>query len=303
MGRKSREERKKEEKQKLENNIVATANEIIAEKEKRLGRELTTKEIGRAFKKAEKIEKSKMRRLKIAKILAGLGLTAVIGGAVMGGLLPSGDGEPTEGTEIEETGSKPPKDDPFREGIRIDGETPSTEEEKEEDNIIDEILEAYNANLSEEEQISKENLGIIKQDSGTVGQIIADVSGNEVTYIKAPTSVYQLKEGQMYVDDQVNGGYYLVNTETGETIAGVIQLSDGSYCEIRADYVSNGDDEYTINPEAYIHFEELKAQLEKGENEEIDLDKIGKAFEGYYDYRVNNLTSENTRGDNGELEI
>ena len=66
--------------------------------------------------------------------------------------------------------------------------------------------------------------------------------------------------------------------------------------------VSNGDDEYTINPEAYIHFEELKAQLEKGENEEIDLDKIGKAFEGYYDYRVNNL-SENTRGDDGELEI
>ena len=301
MGRKSREERKKEEKQKLENNIVATANEIIAEKEKRLGRELTTKEIGRAFKKAEKIEKSKMRNLKIAKILAGLGFTAVIGGAVMGGLLPSGDGEPTEGTEIEETGSKPPKDDPFREGIRIDGETPSTEEEKEEDNIIDEILEAYNANLSEEEQISKENLGIIKQDSGTVGQIIADVSGNEVTYIKAPTSVYQLKEGQMYVDDQVNGGYYLVDTENNTTVTGVVQLSGkDAYRGIRADCVSNGDTEYTIN-QNYIQLEELyKAQLENGEK---DLDQIGEALEEYYKERVANLTSENTRDNGDELEI
>ena len=301
MGRKSREERKKEKEQELENKIVATANEIIAEKEKRLGRELTTKEIGRAFKKAEKIEKSKMRRLKIAKILAGLGLTAVIGGAVIGGL-PSGDDEQTEEPKTEEQGGGRTTRDNFTDEIHVGTTEPSTEEEKEEVNIIDEILEAYNAKLPEEEQISKENLGIIRQDSGTVGQIIADVSGNEVTYIKAPTSVYQLKEGQMYVDDQVKGGYYLVNTETGETIAGVIQLSDGSYCEIRADYVSNGDDEYTINPEAYIHFEELKAQLEKGENEEIDLDKIGKAFEGYYDYRVNNL-SENTRGDDGELEI
>ena len=301
MGRKSREERKKEEKQKLENNIVATANEIIAEKENRIGRELTTKEIGRAFKKAEKIEKSKMRRLKIAKILAGLGLTAVIGGAVMVGL-PSGDDEPTEEPKTEEQGGGRTTRDNFTDEIHVGTTEPSTEEEKEEVNIIDEILEAYNAKLPEEEQISKENLGIIRQDSGTVGQIIADVSGNEVTYIKAPTSVYQLKEGQMYVDNQVKGGCYLVDTEKNKTVTGVIQLSDGSYCEIRADYVSNGDDEYTINPEAYIHFEELKAQLEKGENEEIDLDKIGKAFEGYYDYRVNNL-SENTRGDDGELEI
>ena len=100
----------------------------------------------------------------------------------------------------------------------------------------------------------------------------------------------------MYVDDQVKGGYYLVNTENGETIAGVIQLSDGGYREIRADYVSNGDDEYTINPEAYIHFEELKAQLENGE-------KIGEALKKYYKERVDNLTSENTRDNGDELEI
>lgn len=297
MGRKSREERKKEKEQELENKIVATANEIIAEKEKRLGRELTTKEIGRAFKKAEKIEKSKMRRLKIAKILAGLGLTAVIGGAVIGGL-PSGDDEQTEEPKTEEQGGGRTTRDNFTDEIHVGTTEPSTEEEKEEVNIIDEILEAYNAKLPEEEQISKENLGIIRQDSGTVGQIIADVSGNEVTYIKAPTSVYQLKEGQMYVDDQVKGGYYLVNTENGETIAGVIQF--GGYREIRADYVSNGDDEYTINPEAYIHFEELKAQLENGE---IDLDQIGDAFKEYYKERVDNLTSKNTRENGDELEI
>ena len=301
MGRKSREERKKEEKQKLENNIVATANEIIAEKEKRLGRELTTKEIGRAFKKAEKIEKSKMRNLKIAKILAGLGFTAVIGGAVIGGLLPSGDDEPTEEPKTEEQGGGRTTRDNFTDEIHVGTTEPSTEEEKEEVNIIDEILEAYNAKLPEEEKISKENLGIIRQDSGTVGQIIADVSGNEVTYIKAPTSVYQLKEGQMYVDDQVKGGCYLVDTKNNKTVTGVVQLpgKDG-YREIRADYVSNGDTEYTINPEAYIHFEELKAQLENGE---IDLNQIGKALEKYYKERVDNLTSKNTRDNGDELEI
>ncbi len=173
--------------------------------------------------------------------------------------------------------------------------------------IIDQILEAYNENLSEDnkEQIDENDLGIIYQNAGSEGQIIEDTSGDEVTYIKAPKSVDELEDGQTHVDDQIKGGYYLVNKENDETVTAVIEKADGYY-EIRADYVSikdaNGNETvYTRNPDTYVDLENLfDEQLKSGE---ISLDTIGGAFENYYGERIDNLTSKNNESKTNDDEL
>ena len=159
--------------------------------------------------------------------------------------------------------------------------------------IIDQILEEYNEDLSEKnkEQIDENDLGIIYQSAGSVGQIIQDASGN---YIKSPKSVDQLEEGQVHVDEQIKDGYFLVNNENHETIAGVVETEDG-YHEITVDYanIKNTDGSevvYTKNPDTYVHLEELfNDQLENGE---ISWNTIGESLEKYYGERVNDLSNE-----------
>lgn len=156
-----------------------------------------------------------------------------------------------------------------------------------EENTVDKIAEAYTENVAGE----KVDIGVIKQSSGSVGQIIQDASGN---YIKSPKSVDQLEEGQVHVDEQIKDGYFLVNNENHETIAGVVETEDG-YHEITVDYASikNTDGSeivYTKNPDTYVHLEELfNDQLENGE---ISWNTIGESLEKYYGERVNDLSNE-----------
>ncbi len=290
----------KKTKKKKEEKIADYANNLIRRIEKRKRRELTPKEMEVAFKIAEeKVEKKERRRRAILGILAAIGIgsraVALLNSAEKAEAQPEQIGQETE--NIDEKDNKEIKTDreKYLEELResVDTENGINETEENLDKVIDEILEEYNANLPEEQKIKQEDLGVINQASGSIGQITKDSSGK---YVKAPITADESKE---YVDEEVKDGYYLVNNHGNETVAGMIRTKDGYY-EIQVDYASitdgdNGRDTYTRNPDTYVNLEELfSEQLESGE---INWETIGESFEEYYQERLQNL--QNTKEDEG----
>lgn len=277
---------------KKEAEIDAEITRIETEK----GKSLTQKGREKVTKNVETKRKKRGIRNAFIAILGSLGI-AVAGNA----LLPSGN-QPEVGdktkieteTENKENTSTSKKEAYLKELQNMDlyDQTDISKEEVIDTNIIDQIVEKYKENSSEQETI---DVGIIKQSTGTVGQIIEDTSGDEVTYIKAPKSVDELEEGQTHVDDQIKGGYYLVNDDDKETITGVIETADG-YHEIRVDYVSikdaNGNETvYTRNPDTYVDLGNLfEEQLESGE---ISWDTMGESLSTYYVQRTDNIDKSN----------
>ena len=286
---KARRQAKKEAKE------AAAIETEITKIETEKGRKLTEKGREKVAKNVETKRKKRGIRNTIIAILGSVGITTLAGHA----LLTSGN-QPEVGdktnieteTENKENASTSKKEAYLKELQNMDlyDQTDISKEEVIDTNIFDQIAEKYKENSSEQETI---DVGIIKQSTGTVGQIIEDTSGDEVTYIKAPKSVDELEEGQTHVDDQIKGGYYLVNDN--ETIAGVIETADG-YHEIRVDYVSikdaNGNETvYTRNPDTYVDLENLfEEQLESGE---ISWDTIGESLAAYYVERTDNIDKIN----------
>mgnify|MGYP005756399131 FL=1 len=273
--------------------IDAEITRIETEKGKRLtqkGREKVTKNI----------EAKRTRRGIRNTIIAILGSLGIV---VTGNALLTSGNQPEVGdktnikteTENKENTSTSKKEAYLKELQNMDlyDQTGVSKDTISNTKIIDQILEEYNEDLSEKnkEQIDENDLGIIYQSAGSVGQIIQDASGN---YIKSPKSVDQLEEGQVHVDEQIKDGYFLVNNENHETIAGVVETEDG-YHEITVDYanIKNTDGSeivYTKNPDTYVHLEELfNDQLENGE---ISWNTIGESLEKYYGERVNDLSNE-----------
>ncbi len=291
---------------KKEAEIDAEITRIETEK----GKSLTQKGREKVTKNVETKRKKRGIRNTIIAILGSVGITTLAGHA----LLTSGN-QPEVGdktnieteTENKDNTSTSKKDEYLKQLQNMDlyDQTDISKNTISNAKIIDQILEEYNENLLEEnkEQIDENDLGIIYQNAGSEGQIIEDTSGDEVIYIKAPKSVDELEDGQTHVDDQMKGGYYLVNDN--ETIAGVIETADG-YHEIRADYVSikdaNGNETiYTRNPDTYVDLENLfDEQLKSGE---ISLDTIGKSFENYYGERIDKLTSKNSESKTNDDEL
>ena len=260
--------------------------------EKRTGVKATSEQRKEAIKEAnvtllKRIGKRIGKR--IAIFLGAVGIT--VGGYAA---LNAGDNEKTtEGDpKVEEqdngTGGKINARNGFVEDLVNQAkETIEQNTYQKEENTVDKIAEVYTENVAGE----KVDIGVIKQSGGSVGQIIQDASGN---YIKSPKSVDRLEEGQVHVDEQIKDGYFLVNNENHETIAGVIETAEG-YHEITVDYASIKDTDgseivYTKNPDTYVHLEELfNDQLENGE---ISWNTIGESLEKYYEERVNDLSNE-----------
>lgn len=256
--------------------------------EKRTGVKATSEQRKEAIKEAN-VTLLKRIGKRIAIFLGAVGIT--VGGYAA---LNAGDNEKTtEGDpKVEEqdngTGGKINARNGFVEDLVNQAkETIEQNTYQKEENTVDKIAEVYTENVAGE----KVDIGVIKQSGGSVGQIIQDASGN---YIKSPKSVDQLEEGQVHVDEQIKDGYFLVNNENHETIAGVIETAEG-YHEITVDYASIKDTDgseivYTKNPDTYVHLEELfNDQLENGE---ISWNTIGESLEKYYEERVNDLSNE-----------
>lgn len=256
--------------------------------ERRTGEKATPEQRKEAIKEAN-VTLLKRIGKRIAIFLGAVGIT--VGGYTA---LNAGDNEKTtEGDpKVEEkdngTGGKINARNGFVEDLVNQAkETIEQNTYQKEENTVDKIAEVYTENVAGE----KVDIGVIKQSGGSVGQIIQDASGN---YIKSPKSVDQLEEGQVHVDEQIKDGYFLVNNENHETIAGVIETAEG-YHEITVDYASIKDTDgseivYTKNPDTYVHLEELfNDQLENGE---ISWNTIGESLEKYYEERVNDLSNE-----------
>ena len=280
-------------------------NKIIKEMEKDTGEKISPNQKSEATKEANKTLFQRMRK-RIAVALGAIGIT--VGGVALA--LNSGEKpepEPPSGQETDiddEKDNETPKTDrekfieELQEGV---GENTNETEETLE-NIIDEIIEKYDEKLPEGETL---DLGVISEGSGSIGKFTQKASGEK---IKEPISDDQLEEGQVYIDDEVKAGYYLVNNNNNETIAGVIETTEG-YDEVTANYVNirdaNGNETvYTRNPDTYVDLEEL-FQDELIENGQGYWNNIGKAFEEHYNERLENLTDKvnESKTNDDELEF
>lgn len=280
-------------------------NKIIKEMEKDTGEKISPNQKSEATKEANKTLFQRMRK-RIAVALGAIGIT--VGGVALA--LNSGEKtepEPPSGQETDiddEKDNETPKTDrekfieELQEGV---GENTNETEETLE-NIIDEIIEKYDEKLPEGETL---DLGVISEGSESIGQFTQKASGEK---IKEPISADQLEEGQVYIDDEVKAGYYLVNNNNNETIAGVIETTEG-YDEVTANYVNirdaNGNETvYTRNPDTYVDLEEL-FQDELIENGQGYWNNIGKAFEEHYNERLENLTDKvnESKTNDDELEF
>ena len=280
-------------------------NKIIKEMEKDTGEKISPNQKSEATKEANKTLFQRMRK-RIAVALGAIGIT--VGGVALA--LNSGEKpepEPPSGQETDiddEKDNETPKTDrekfieELQEGV---GENTNETEETLE-NIIDEIIEKYDEKLPEGETL---DLGVISEGSGSIGKFTQKASGEK---IKEPISDDQLEEGQVYIDDEVKAGYYLVNNNNNETIAGVIETTEG-YDEVTANYVNirdaNGNETvYTRNPDTYVDLEEL-FQDELIENGQGYCNNIGKAFEEHYNERLENLTDKvnESKTNDDELEF
>ncbi len=252
-------------------------NKILKEVEKNTGEKPTSKEKRKATEKANKTLFNRMSR-RIAIFLGAIGITTA--GVAM---LTSGDGkEPTEPdkptVETEEQGLEEEKTDrekfidELKEGV---GENTNEIEENLE-NVIDEILEQYNANLSDEEKIDKDDLGIILRENIGEGHIREiTLEDGEKSYVENPLVTGNLPDGEEWIAaDQIDDEYILVDTENNTTIAGIGTIDSTKY-EIDIEYADFNGTEYVKNEGTYV-----------GLPENTDLEEAYEDFADYYQSRT-----------------
>ena len=271
---------KKQEREK-EDRVTEYANKIMKKRERKLRRKLTKEEIDEAFQIAGRREEKRIRmKRKIVGILAALGIT-IGGGAAL--LTAGGDNEPKTPTE-QETDIDNEKDnetskterEKFLEELQEGVGENVNETEENLDSVINEILEKYNANLLEEAQIDKDDLGIIHRDNMGEAQIFQTTSPDgEIIYVNNPLVSGILPEGQEWVEAQyIDDEYILVDTENQNTIAGIGTIHDAK-TEIDVQYADFGGTEYVKNNQTYV-----------GIPEDMNIEEAYADFSEYYQSRV-----------------
>ena len=161
-----------------------------------------------------------------------------------------------------------------------ENETP--QQDKKDMHIIDEILEDYNKNLCVQDQINKENLGIILQGYVGDGHIIKTREDiGEFSYTENPSKkMADLTSEQEWVKGKDIGHIYiLVDVQHYTTIAG-IGIIDGKYNEINAEQVKNRTDGtvYQKNNQTYV-----------GIPEEAGIQDIYHNFANYFEERLEKI--------------
>lgn len=167
---------------------------------------------------ARKVHRRMKRTIARGAIYTALGLTAIVGGSK---LLPSGDKEPIqEPTTQEMTTEEKTTESSFKEGLKVDITEQAIEEDKEENNIFEQIVEEYN-NEYPENTISEDDLGIIESKP----QFIVhgrDENGNNYYIQDYKMQAQELKENEeiLYDDDnaKVDEIYVVVNKKDGTII-------------------------------------------------------------------------------------
>ena len=271
---------KKQEREK-EDRVTEYAIKIMEKRERKLRRKLTKEEIDEAFQIADRREEKRIRmKRKIVGILAALGIT-IGGGAAL--LTAGGDNEPKTPTE-QETDIDNEKDnetskterEKFLEELQEGVGENVNETEENLDSVINEILEKYNANLLEEAQIDKDDLGIIHRDNMGEAQIFQTTSPDgEIIYVNNPLVSGILPEGQEWVEAQyIDDEYILVDTENQNTIAGIGTIHDAK-TEIDVQYADFGGTEYVKNNQTYV-----------GIPEDMNIEEAYADFSEYYQSRV-----------------
>ena len=271
---------KKQEREK-EDRVTEYAIKIMEKRERKLRRKLTKEEIDEAFQIANRREEKRIRmKRKIVGILAALGIT-IGGGAAL--LTAGGDNEPKTPTE-QETDIDNEKDnetskterEKFLEELQEGVGENVNETEENLDSVINEILEKYNANLLEEAQIDKDDLGIIHRDNMGEAQIFQTTSPDgEIIYVNNPLVSGILPEGQEWVEAQyIDDEYILVDTENQNTIAGIGTIHDAK-TEIDVQYADFGGTEYVKNNQTYV-----------GIPEDMNIEEAYADFSEYYQSRV-----------------
>ena len=253
-------------------------------------RDLTPEEERKIIKRIENSRLKRFRkrvRFTLAAIITSLGLA--VGGHA---LLTSGDKahkedktaiENTENTTktTESTEKKKTTRDEFLEGLQsYDTEISTTEVE--ENDIVEEIFETYNANLSDNQKIDKDDLGIILQnnfieDSHVIKNISED---GEITYEENDKkSDLLLEDGDERLSkNDIGAIYVLVDKQNMNTVAGVGKM-DGGYHELNAESIMRA--EYSKNDATY-------AGLPKGADEKEAFED----FSEYYQERLNKIEKE-----------
>ena len=257
-------------------------------------RDLTPEEERKIIKR---IENSRLKRFKrrvrftLAAIITSLGLA--VGGHA---LLTSGDKAPKEDkTAIENTENttkttastekKKTTRDEFLKGLQSH-DTVKTEE----NDIVEEIFETYNANLADNQKIDKDDLGIILQNNfNEDSHVIKNISEDgEITYEENDKkSDLLLEEGDVRLSrNDIGAIYVLVDKQNMNTVAGVGRM-DGDYHELNAESIMRA--EYSKNDATYVglpegadekeafedfseYYQERLNKIEKDEQEELEQD-------------------------------
>lgn len=249
-------------------------------------RDLTPEEERKIIKR---IENSRLKRFKrrvkftIAAIITSIGL-AVGGHALLtsGDKAPKEDKTAIENTEnttktTESTEKKKTTRDEFLKGLQSH-DTVKTEE----NDIVEEIFETYNANLADNQKIDKDDLGIILQNNfNEDSHVIKNISEDgEITYEENDKkSDLLLEEGDVRLSrNDIGAIYVLVDKQNMNTVAGVGRM-DGGYHELNAESIMIA--EYSKNDSTYVG-------LPEGTNEKEAFED----FSEYYKERLNNIEKD-----------
>lgn len=249
-------------------------------------RDLTPEEERKIIKR---IENSRLKRFKrrvkftIAAIITSIGL-AVGGHALLtsGDKAPKEDKTAIENTEnttktTESTEKKKTTRDEFLKGLQSH-DTVKTEE----NDIVEEIFETYNANLADNQKIDKDDLGIILQNNfNEDSHVIKNISEDgEITYEENDKkSDLLLEEGDERLSrNDIGAIYVLVDKQNMNTVAGVGRM-DGDYHELNAESIMRA--EYSKNDSTYVGLPEGADEKEAFED-----------FSEYYKERLNNIEKD-----------
>ncbi len=254
-------------------------------------RDLTPEEERKIVKR---IENSRLKRFNkrvkftIAAIITSIGVA--IGGHA---LLTSGDKAPkedktaiententtktTESTEKQKTAREE-----FIEGLQSYDTEINTAKTEEENDIVEEIFETYNANLADNQKIDKDDLGIILQNNfNEDSHVIKNISEDgEITYEENDKkSDLLLEEGDERLSrNDIGAIYVLVDKQNMNTVAGVGKM-DGGYHELNAESIMRA--EYSKNDATYVGLPEGADEKEAFED-----------FSEYYKERLNNIEKD-----------
>lgn len=274
--------------------INAEIEKIEAKKQKTLsekGREKVTK----------KVKRKRGIRGALIAIAAALGIGGVANYATHE-LLPEGkEQEKQETTQKNEITTNSKKESYLKE-LHVDvdsnaiNKAETSQEEEKDTQLIDQILEAYNANLLEQAKITKDDLGIIwqKDFENSPMKLIRETDENgEISYIEnISKKTPDLTPDQEWAEQEKVGDIYvLVDTEKNATVAGIGSIEQNyvdNYYEINIENIrgENGI-HYIQNPNTYVGIPE-----DIDRNNTDDMENAYKNFSNYYQERVNQLAEK-----------